>query len=102
MDVPQTTPGFVPRKVEEDELPFDPKTLAPKNRAVQAPEIDLEAELSSAAAIAHPQDEEDAHLKSDEPTEDEIAEAGSDPDGPLDSGDVDSDQELQPAFNFEE
>jgi type IV secretory pathway TraG/TraD family ATPase VirD4 len=102
MDVPQTTPGFVPRKVEEDELPFDPKTLAPKNRAVQAPEIDLEAEVPSAAAIAHPQDEEDAHLESDEPTEDEIAEAGSDPDGPLDSGDVDSDQELQPAFNFEE
>jgi hypothetical protein len=102
MDVPQTTPGFVPRKVEEDELPFDPKTLAPKNRAVEALEIDLEAEPPSAAAIAHPQDEEDEQSESDEPTEEEIAEAGSDPDSPLDSAEVDSDQELQPAFNFEE
>ena len=25
MDVPQTTPGFVPRKVEEDELPLRPE-----------------------------------------------------------------------------
>ena len=24
MDVPQTTPAFLPRKVEDDELPFDP------------------------------------------------------------------------------
>jgi len=102
MDVPQTTPGFVPRKVEEDELPFDPKTLAPKNRAAQAPEIDLEAEVPTVMPIAVPQVVETAEPESDEPTEEEIAEAGSDPDGPLDSGDVDSDQELQPAFNFEE
>jgi type IV secretory pathway TraG/TraD family ATPase VirD4 len=107
MDVPQTTPGFVPRKVEEDELPFDPKTLAPKtlapkNRAVQAPEIDLEVEVPKATAFVPPQVEETAESESDEPTEEEIAEAGSDPDSPLDSAEVDSDQELQPAFNFEE
>ena len=107
MDVPLTTPGFVPRKVEEDELPFDPKTLAPKtlapkNCAVQAPEIDLEAEVPTATVFVPPQVEETAESESDEPTEEEIAEAGSDPDSPLDSGEVDSEQELQPAFNFEE
>jgi type IV secretory pathway TraG/TraD family ATPase VirD4 len=102
MDVPLTTPGFVPRKVEEDELPFDPKTLAPKNCAVQAPEIDLEAEVPKSTAFVPPQVEETAEPESDEPTEEEIAEAGFDPDSPLDSAEVDSDQELQPAFNFEE
>jgi hypothetical protein len=102
MDVPQTTPGFVPRKVEEDELPFDPKTLAPKNRAVQAPEIDLEAEVPKVTTFTPPQVEQTAESESDEPTEEEIAEAGSDPNSPLDSGEFDSDQELQPAFNFEE
>jgi len=107
MDVPLTTPGFVPRKVEEDELPFDPKTLAPKtlapkNRAMQVPEIDLEAEVPKATAFVPPEVEETAESESDEPTEEEIAEAGSDPDSPLDSGEVDSDQELHPAFNFEE
>ena len=34
--------------------------------------------------------------------EEEIAAAGLDPDSPVDSGEVDSDEELQPAFNFEE
>ena len=107
MDVPQTTPGFVPRKVEEDELPFDPKTLAsktlaPKNRAVEAAEIDLEAEVPIATEFVPPQVEETAESESDEPTEEEIAEAGSDPDSPLDSAGADSDLELQPAFNFEE
>jgi hypothetical protein len=33
MDVPQTTPGFVPRKAEDDALTFDPKTLVPKASA---------------------------------------------------------------------
>ena len=102
MDVPQTTPGFVPRQVEEDELPFDPKTLAPKSRAVQAPEIDLEAEVPKVTAFVPPQIEEPAKSESDELTEEQIAEAASDPDSPLDSVEVDSDQELQPAFNFEE
>ncbi len=43
MDVSQTTPGFVPRKVEDDELPFDPKTLTPR-RPAALPAVDLEAE----------------------------------------------------------
>jgi len=97
-----TTPGFVPRKVEDDELPFDPKTLAPKNVAVQTPVIDLEADVPKATAVAPPPVEEDADLELDEPTEEEIAAAGLDPDSPVDSGEVDSDEELQPAFNFEE
>ena len=43
MDVPQTTPAFLPRKVEDDELPFDPKTLVPKESPEAKPAIDLEA-----------------------------------------------------------
>jgi hypothetical protein len=52
MDMPQNTPGFVPRKGGEDDLPFDPKTLAPKISESQVPEIDLEAEPPSAATLA--------------------------------------------------
>jgi type IV secretory pathway TraG/TraD family ATPase VirD4 len=97
MDVPQTTPGFVPRRVEDDELPFDPKTLAPKSRAMQAPEIDLEAEVPKASAIAPPQSEESTDSEAEEPTEEEIAEADSDPDAPVDSCEAEHDQQLQPA-----
>jgi type IV secretory pathway TraG/TraD family ATPase VirD4 len=46
MDVPQTTPGFVPRKVEDDELPFDPKTLRPRNSAAVRPLVDLESDAT--------------------------------------------------------
>ena len=53
-------------------------------------------------AIASPKIEEIVESEPDEPTEEELAEAGSDPDSPVDSGEVDSDDELQPAFNFEE
>jgi hypothetical protein len=102
MDVPLTTPGFVPRKVEEDELPFDPKTLAPKNVAVQAPVIDLEADVPRATAAAPPHVEEDADSEFDEPTEEELAAVGTDPDSPEDFGEAEDDQEAQPAFNFEE
>jgi type IV secretory pathway TraG/TraD family ATPase VirD4 len=102
MDVALTTPGFVPRKVEEDELPFDPKTLAPKSVAVQTPVIDLEADVPRATAVAPPHVEEDADSELDEPTEEEIAEASSDPDSPEDFGEAVDDQEAQPAFNFEE
>jgi type IV secretory pathway TraG/TraD family ATPase VirD4 len=101
MDVPLTTPGFIPRMVEDDELPFDPKTLAPKNAVAIPPVVDLEAEVSE-PAIASPKVEEVVESEPDEPTEEELAEAGADPDSPVDSGEVDSDEELQPAFNFEE
>jgi type IV secretory pathway TraG/TraD family ATPase VirD4 len=101
MDVPLTTPGFIPRMVEDDELPFDPKTLAPKNVVAIPPVVDLEAEVSE-PAIASPKVEEVVESEPDEPTEEELAEAGAAPDSPVDSGEVDSDEELQPAFNFEE
>jgi hypothetical protein len=51
MDVPQTTPGFVPRRVEDDELPFDPRTLAPKIGMAQVPKVDLEAEMPSRGSL---------------------------------------------------
>jgi hypothetical protein len=105
MDVPQTTPGFVPRKVEDDELPFDPKTLAPKFPVVKEPEIDLEAERPSAPPIVNQQREvtnEEAELEADEPTEEELAAAGTDPDSPSDSGQIDSDEQAQVSFQFQE
>jgi hypothetical protein len=101
MDVPLSTPGFIPRNVEDDELPFDPKTLAPKKVVAIPPVVDLEAEVPE-SAIASPKIEKVVEPEPDEPTEEERAEAGSDPDSPEDSGEVDSDEELQPAFNFQE
>jgi hypothetical protein len=101
MDVPLTTPGFIPRMVEDDELPFDPKTLAPKNAMALTPVADLEAEVPE-TVIASLKNEEVVESEPDEPTEEELAESGSDPDSPLDCSEVDSDGELQPAFNFEE
>jgi hypothetical protein len=109
MDLPQTTPGFVPRRVEDDELPFDPKTLAPKNVAVAPPVVDLEAEVPKPEPVAPPQaktckqeavaDEDDSELE--EPTEDEIAAVGTGPDSPEDFGDAD-DGPANTAFQFEE
>jgi hypothetical protein len=59
MDLPLTTPGFIPRRDDEDQLPFDPKTLAPRKSESQTPEIDLEAEPPTAAILArlHPDEE---------------------------------------------
>jgi type IV secretory pathway TraG/TraD family ATPase VirD4 len=83
MDVAQTTPGFVPRKVEDDELPFDPKTLVPKAPAPVAPSIDLEADspksLQAAEEVEKPEDEE-----AEQPTEEEIAASQLDQNTPND------------------
>ena len=92
MDVAQTTPGFVPRKVEDDELPFDPKTLVPKASALAAPSIDLEAATptppqSATPPVAATEDEEDA--EDDEPTAEEIASSGANPDSPDDDQEED-------------
>src|ERR1019366_7582627 len=77
MDLPLTTPGFIPRRDDEDELLFDPKTLTSKNSESEAPEIDLEEEPSSAATIARRQpgedDNEAEQLQIDEPAEEEFA-----------------------------
>jgi hypothetical protein len=92
MDVAQTTPGFVPRKVEDDELPFDPKTLVPKASAPATPSIDLEAATAAPApaptlSIAATEDEDDA--EPDDPTEEEIASNGANPDSPDDDQEED-------------
>jgi type IV secretory pathway TraG/TraD family ATPase VirD4 len=97
MDVPQTTPGFVPRCVEDDELPFDPRTLAPKVGMAQVPKIDLEAEMPTATKTVPPQEEMLHESEYEEPTKEELADAASDPDSPADSGEAEHDQQLQPA-----
>jgi hypothetical protein len=92
MDVPQTTPGFVPRKVEDDALTFDPKTLIQKADSAVAPGIDLEAE----APVPTPEpaspvqaEEDEAEAEADEPSEEEIAASGSNPDSPEDEQEED-------------
>jgi hypothetical protein len=73
----------VPRKVEDDELPFDPKTLVPKAPAPVTPGIDLEADAPASPQateeVEEPEDEE-----SEEPTEEEIEASQLDPDSPND------------------
>jgi type IV secretory pathway TraG/TraD family ATPase VirD4 len=102
MDVPLTTAGFIPREVEDDELPFDPKTLAPKSQAAPRPTVDLEAEVPKFAATDSLRVEEVAEPEDEELTGEEIADAGSSPDTRSVSAEADAEQELQPAFNFEE
>ncbi len=85
MDLPQSTPGFVPRKVEDDELPFDPKTLKSRfNTVATVLAVDLEAETSGAA--------------SEQPTEEELDNLDSDPDSP----DSEEDEPATAAFPFRE
>jgi type IV secretory pathway TraG/TraD family ATPase VirD4 len=99
MDVPQTTPAFLPRKVEDDELPFDPKTLVPKVSAPVKPATDLEAavapspEANTAAPPVEPQaavmkDGEDEKVPH-QPTQPEVAANGPDPDGAEDGHEED-------------
>jgi hypothetical protein len=106
MDLPLTTPGFIPRRGNEDELPFDPKTLEPKNPESQAPEIDLEAEPLSAAMLARLESEEDdaeaEQLQQDEPAEEELALVPSGPGVSEDTAQADGDQEPQTSFPFQQ
>jgi type IV secretory pathway TraG/TraD family ATPase VirD4 len=92
MDVPQTTPAFLPRKVEDDELPFDPLTLVPKASPEVKPALDLEAALPPspeaktavppveplAAIVENDEDKKEPH----EPTQSEVAANGPDSDVP--------------------
>ncbi len=87
MDLPQSTPGFIPRKVEDDELPFDPKTLKSRvNAAATAPDVDLEAETAEADA--------------DEPTEEELDALASAPDSP--EYDLEEDEPATASLPFRE
>ena len=91
MDVPQTTPAFLPRKVEDDELPFDPLTLVPKASPEVKPALDLEAALPpspKAKTTAPPIEPQGAVVKKDEnkpephePMQPEVAASSPDPDG---------------------
>jgi type IV secretory pathway TraG/TraD family ATPase VirD4 len=106
MDLPLTTPGFIPRRSDEDELHFDPKTLEPKNSDSQAPEIDLEAEPPTAAMLARLEPEEDdaeaEQLQQDEPAEEELVLVPTAPGVPKDTAHADDDQEPQTSFPFQQ
>jgi type IV secretory pathway TraG/TraD family ATPase VirD4 len=92
MDVPQTTPAFLPRKVEDDELPFDPLTLVPKASPEVKPALDLEAAVppsTDAKTVAPPEGPQPVTVKNgedkketNEPTQPEVAASGPDPAGP--------------------
>jgi Type IV secretion-system coupling protein DNA-binding domain len=92
MDVQLTTPGFVPRKIEDDELPFDPKTLQPRISVSAEPPVDLEADDPELKP-------EPGEVDSNEPTEEEVA-ASLDPDLPEDHSETGDDE--QPSFHFQE
>ena len=106
MDLPLTTPGFIPRRGDEDELHFDPKTLEPKNSETQAPEIDLEAEPLNAAMLARLETEEDdtevEQLQLDEPSEEEFSLVPTAPGVTEDTAQADGDQEPQSSFPFQQ
>jgi len=106
LDLPLTTPGFIPRRGDEDKLHFDPKTLEPKNSEAQAPEIDLEAEPLTAAMLARLEPEEDdaeaEQLQQDEPADEELALVPAGPGVSEDTARADDDQEPQTSFPFQQ
>jgi hypothetical protein len=101
MDLPQNTRGFIARDMEDDALGFDPITLVQKPQPTKEPEIDLEADVPKVKEIVSPKAEDAVVPIVDEPTEDEIAEAEIDSDTPVDSSELESDQELQTTINFD-
>jgi type IV secretory pathway TraG/TraD family ATPase VirD4 len=106
MDLPLTTPGFIPRRDNEDELPFDPKTLAPRNSGSQVLEIDLEAEPPIAAVLARQCPEEDdaeaEQLQIEEAAEEELVLVPTAPGVPEDTTQADGDQAPQSSFPFQQ
>ena len=106
MDLPLTTPGFIPRRGDEDELPFNPKTLEPKNSDSHAPKIDLEADPPSAAMLARQQPAEDdgetEQLQFDELADEELVLVPTAPGVPEDTAQSDGDQEPQSSFPFQQ
>lgn len=101
MDLPQSTPGFVPRKVDDDELPFDPKTLKPRVSTKETPAVDLEAEppkrpVPQAVETSDEGDESASQEATDELTEDEVAPVNSGSGGAEDT----EKQPAQPTFPF--
>ena len=62
--------------------------------------MDLEADVPAVKEIVSSTVEDAVLPVPEDPTEEEIAEAGTDPDTPVDSSEVESDQELQAAVDF--
>jgi type IV secretory pathway TraG/TraD family ATPase VirD4 len=106
MDLPLTTPGFIPRRDDEDQLPFDPKTLAPRKSESQVPEIDLEAEPPTAPVLARQRleeyDAEVEQLQLDEPAEEELVLVSTGPGVLEDTTHADGDQAPQSSFPFQQ
>ena len=106
MDLPLTTPGFIPRRDDEDQLPFDPKTLAPRKSESQTPEIALEAEPPTAAVLSRQRPEDDdaeaEQLLIDQPAEEELVLVPTAPGVPEDTTQADGDQAPQSSFPFQQ
>jgi type IV secretory pathway TraG/TraD family ATPase VirD4 len=106
MDLPLTTPGFIPRRDDEDQLPFDPKTLAPRKSESQAPEIDLEADTLTAAVLPRQRPEEDdaevEQLQIEEPAEEELVLVPTASFVTADTTEADGDQAPQSSFPFQQ
>jgi hypothetical protein len=106
MDLPLNTPGFIPRRDDEDELPFDPRTLAPRKSESQTPEIDLEADTPTTATLARLQPDDDVaevqQLQIDEATEEELVLVPTAPGHPEDYPRADGNPEPQSSFPFEQ
>jgi hypothetical protein len=100
MDLPQRIRGFIARDMEDDALGFDPITLVPKAQPASEPKTDLEAEVPPVKEIVSPKVEKAAVIVPEEPTEEDTAEAGTDPDTPVDSSETESEQGLQTTVNF--
>ena len=100
MDVPQRTRGFIARDMEDDALGFDPITLIPKAHPARELTIDLEADVPKVKASDSPKVENGVVPVVDEPTEEELEEAGTDPDSPVDSGEDQDEVGVQSTLDF--
>jgi hypothetical protein len=100
MDVPQRTRGFIARDMEDDALGFDPITLIPKAQPAREPTIDLEADVPKVKAGDSPKVEDTVVPLADEPTEEELAVTRTDPDSPVDSGEVQDEVGVQSTLDF--
>ena len=100
MDLPRRMRGFIARDMEDDALGFDPLTLVPKSQPASEPKTDLEAEVPTVKQTASPKVEEAVERVPEEQAKEDITEADSNEDIPLDSSTVESDEELQTTFTF--
>ncbi len=116
MDVPQCSPGFVPRNSADDELSFDPKTLMPKEEPKQDSTVDLEAKPEAPLTVSvHPIEaapesiivkaqhrQGEAEPKTGELNEVVLSTSSAAPENHGDSAKDDEEQPTQPTFQFQE